>query len=113
MNRSRSRTSRILLIILMLTVLVGVLTFANKYFRRDALAADPAKPSAATYSPPPRAVEGDFDTAIVTRTPTSGPSTAKPRAATTSPTTRSTSVKSYATTLPTILLSSKPLADAK
>jgi lipoprotein-anchoring transpeptidase ErfK/SrfK len=101
MSRSRPRTSRLLLILLGLTVAVGIVTFANQYRKNRANAAQVASAPA----PDPAAaaaVAVPADQAIVTTTPTGKPAVviaaATPVSTTATPT--SASAKSSATPTP-------------
>jgi lipoprotein-anchoring transpeptidase ErfK/SrfK len=73
MSRSRPRTSRVLLILLGLTVAVGAVTFANQYRRNRANAAPVANASAPATPAAPAPVAVPADEAIVTTTPTGKP----------------------------------------
>lgn len=90
MSRSRPRTSRVLLILLGLTVAVGIVTFATQYRRNRAN----ASPLANAPAPAPAAAAAvPADEAIVTTTPTGKPAVviaaatpAAPASATSTPT---------------------------
>src|SRR5687768_7486671 len=118
--RRRPRTSRVLLLILGLTVAIGVVAFVSRYRNNRAVAdSGNTAPPPAAPAVTPAVVADDPDAALVTQTPTAKPAT-QPRSPTASRVTQNTST---ATTKPTtrksspnasgVLLSSKPLADAK
>ena len=113
MSRSRPRTSRVLLIVLGLTVAVGAVTITSRYRqnRAQAGAGGAGKPPVSTASSVALVDDGTGD-AVVTQAPTSA---AKPSAATAkSPTATTTAPgKSAATNNPAVVLSAKPLLDAK
>ena len=101
---SRPRTSRILLIVLGLTVAIGVVTFASRY-RQNTSAAPVVAAAPTTPSIP---VKSDDTAAVaISRAPAT-----RPAAATTGPTTKP-SKRQAASTRPAVALSSKPLTDAE
>jgi lipoprotein-anchoring transpeptidase ErfK/SrfK len=108
MSRHRHlRTSRILLMILGLAVLVGAVVFARRYRETRALAATP--PTAAPVAAPHVATTDDPDpAAIVTRTPNSEPVRVAISAAPTASTKPAVAIR--ATTRPTTRPSAKPQA---
>jgi lipoprotein-anchoring transpeptidase ErfK/SrfK len=102
MRRSRPRTSRVLLILLGLTVAVGVVTFAAQYRRNRANAA--ALAGAAAPAGPAAPVAALPDEAIVTTTPTGRPAVviaaATPVGSTSASTSTPSTVKSAANPAP-------------
>lgn len=121
MSRSRPRTSRILLVILGLSVAAGVFFFVRQYRNNRADAANAAPmgaTSAAVIAVPASALPDDLD-AVITRTPRlpgptpNGTATLAESAEKTGPTASSSAKGERPAASPAVALSSKPLADAK
>lgn len=117
-HHRRPRTSRVLLIVLGLTVAAGVVSFASRY-RQNRAQADAGKsgPAVSTASSVALAKENDEAAAVVTQTPNAGNKspTASSAAITSKPVSSAKPTSSPTTTAShsAIILSSKPLIDAK
>ena len=127
MSRSRPKTSRYLLMFLGLAVAVGVFVFAFRHRQNRAMAAAAMKgrpasslPATVAAAPKPNPDEAD---ALVTQAPGSGAATALTPTTPASPTTPAANPQTAApgatapakpqVALAEVILSSKPLADAK
>ncbi len=122
-SRRRPRTSRVLLIILALAVIAGIVTFTKQYNRNHSAVASNAAPPPTPAVRSVSAIAEDVGPAV-TQTPTHAPApattnpskpapapaVAKTPAATTAPSTGSKPQNAVASN---VVLSSKPLQDAK